>query len=101
MSKPNNARLKLRTYLEAQGLSGIDDGAGGLRLQCLGDQITVRDATILGHRPIIEGAKPIEDYLGALTQGAEIPPAFYLTDDEMQRAVNGLYDLEYVKTSRS
>ena len=85
MSKPNNARLKLRTYFEAQGLSGIDDGTGGLRLQCLGDQITVRDATILGHRPIIEGAKPIEDYLGALIQDAEIPSAFYLTDDEMQR----------------
>jgi hypothetical protein len=65
-------RLKLKSYLLSKGGQGREEG-GALIIPdpfIEGDEIIVRDAVLLGHKPIIEKstgyAHPIDDYIKKL-----------------------------------
>jgi hypothetical protein len=75
---PLAAVLKLASFLKARNVAGRDNSDGSMEIDDPLDsgKITVRDAQIFGHLPIVEGSRPTEDYVSKLTQGA--------TDDEIK-----------------
>src|SRR5436190_938977 len=66
------AVLKLASFLKDRKVAGRDNGDGSIEIDDPfgSGKITVRDAQIFGHRPIVEGPRPIEDYVTTLTHGA-------------------------------
>lgn len=90
------AVLKLASFLKAHNVAGRENGDGSMEIDDpLGSgKITVRDAHIFGHLPIIEGPRPTDDYVSKLTQGAtdEEIKEYKITQQEYTAALCSVVD---------
>lgn len=98
-AKPDQMLL-LRTFVEQNrpDISGDDDGEGGLVIPCpFGDgTIAVRNACLLGHKPIIDGLRTTEEYVAALTKACPLTDACYLSEKEVRDTSRQLHRAHFV-----
>lgn len=78
--KTKHARLKLKSLIQSKGIQGRNL-EGGIEIDdplCPGEKIIVRDACLLGFRPLVEKlrgyARPLDDYIVALIGDEDIKP---------------------------
>ncbi|MBY0558809.1 primase-helicase family protein [Hyphomicrobium sp.] len=96
------SRLKLKSLLVATGIAGREDDNALIIPDPLveGDEIKVRDATLLGYKPIVEKetgyAYPVDDYVVALIGDADIKP-HQISKAEIKDFANQLCDCDITR----
>jgi len=92
--------LLLRTFVEKHraDITGDDDGEGGLIIPCPfgAGTIVVRDARLLGHKPIIGGPRTTEEYVASLTKACPLADACYISESEVRDTSRQLHRAHFV-----